>query len=322
MPSSDKRTAANRANASKSTGPRTPEGKAKSRLNALAHGLTAQTAVLPGEDPDQLEALSAALMKQLKPRGVVQRIIAERIVSLAWKLRRVARAEEDVAMQMRKRRGYDRIGRDLGRADGPRMLAESIRYNGERYLGESHDTRLTRLTEYELKLDAALRAGVRELMRLQKEAGRLAEEDSDEEQAPAEVTAWVAPEVAPEAEAPPAAEEAPIPQNEPNPSDGNDGAEGHDGDDPGLSCAAPAAWAAVPDRAEVRGDATGEAALGEAPSGEAPSGEAPVGETNPLPGGGEVPQVDDAPGVTPDSPSGSSAPVPGTFSSPPPAPRR
>ena len=35
-------------------------------------------------------------MRQLKPRGVVQRIIAERIVSLSWKLRRVARAEEAV----------------------------------------------------------------------------------------------------------------------------------------------------------------------------------------------------------------------------------
>ncbi|MFI5381076.1 MAG: hypothetical protein ACHRHE_17400, partial [Tepidisphaerales bacterium] len=45
------RTAANRRNALKSTGPRTPEGKAKSALNALKHGLTAQSPLLPTEDP-------------------------------------------------------------------------------------------------------------------------------------------------------------------------------------------------------------------------------------------------------------------------------
>lgn len=295
MPTSEKRLAANRANSTKSTGPRTPEGKQRSSLNAVAHGLTAQTAVLPGEDPDQLEALSTSLMKQLRPRGVVQRIIAERIVSLAWKLRRAARAEEDVALEMRKRPGYDRLGRNLNRADGPRMLAESIRWNGERRLGEYYDTRLTRLTEYELKLDAALRAGVRELMRLQKEAAAFEDvEDVLEGDA-----------AAPRTEAPPAAEAAPVAQNEPNEADEASAADGDGADDPGLRCAAPAARVA--------------------PGDDAPDdsrGEAPVGKTNPLPGGEQSPQVGAAPGVTPDSPGGSSAPVPGTSSSPPPGPRR
>jgi len=46
-----KRAATNRANAQNSTGPRTEPGKQRSSLNALGHGLTAQTAVLPSEDP-------------------------------------------------------------------------------------------------------------------------------------------------------------------------------------------------------------------------------------------------------------------------------
>ena len=48
---------ANRQNAKKSTGPRTEKGKAKSRLNAVTHGLTAWTVtpVLPNEDPKALE---------------------------------------------------------------------------------------------------------------------------------------------------------------------------------------------------------------------------------------------------------------------------
>src|SRR4051812_23525238 len=94
MPASQKQMDANRANAGKSTGPRTPGGKERSKMNAVTHGLTAQSSVLPGEDRSQLEALSASLMKQLKPRGVVQRIVAERVVSLAWKLRRGGRGGE------------------------------------------------------------------------------------------------------------------------------------------------------------------------------------------------------------------------------------
>ncbi|MGA2497773.1 MAG: hypothetical protein ABSH20_08535, partial [Tepidisphaeraceae bacterium] len=45
------RTAANRLNAQKSTGPRTAAGKAKSALNALKHGLTSQSPLLPTENP-------------------------------------------------------------------------------------------------------------------------------------------------------------------------------------------------------------------------------------------------------------------------------
>ena len=300
MPTSEKRVAANRINATKSTGPRTPEGKANSRLNALTHGLTAQTAVLPGEDREALELLAASLMKQLDPRGVVQRLIAERIVALAWKLRRAARAEEAVGLEMRKRPGHDRLGRHLGRADGARMLAESIRYSGEHYIGEWYDTRLSRLTDYELKLDAALRAGVRELMRLQKEARAFREVEDEREGERA----------APEAGAPSAAGDAPRLQNEPNAADaGAGGDDGNEGDDPGPRCAAPATRATGP--GEARGEAPGDARA-----------EAPLVETNPPPMNGDSPHVGAAPGVTPGSVTGSSAPVPGTSSSPPPGPRR
>jgi hypothetical protein len=191
MATSDKRVAANRQNAKKSTGPRTLDGKERARLNAVTHGLTAQTAVLPGEDPAELEALGKSLMRQLKPRGVVQRIIAERVVSLAWKLRRVARAEEAVAREMdeaalaswqRERDvnlAHDRYifaPRDRPRPrDGATLLAAS--WQSERH--SAKDERLLRLSEYELKLDAALRAAVRELLRLQKDAHAF--EDGEEE---------------------------------------------------------------------------------------------------------------------------------------------
>jgi hypothetical protein len=51
---SEKKAEANRRNALKSTGPKTPEGKDAVRLNALKHGLLSQEILLPGEDEEAL----------------------------------------------------------------------------------------------------------------------------------------------------------------------------------------------------------------------------------------------------------------------------
>ena len=80
---------ANRRNASKSTGPRTQTGKDISRRNALQHGMTARTLLLvPGEDAGALAELAAGVRAALAPVGAVETLLAERIVSLAWRLRR------------------------------------------------------------------------------------------------------------------------------------------------------------------------------------------------------------------------------------------
>jgi hypothetical protein len=52
---------ANRANAKRSTGPRSADGKAKSSKNSLAHGLTAQDIVIADEDPEEFERLRAGV---------------------------------------------------------------------------------------------------------------------------------------------------------------------------------------------------------------------------------------------------------------------
>ena len=57
----EKQLRANRKNAKKSTGPNTPEGKARSSKNALKHGLLARDAVLPGEDPADFDRQLTAL---------------------------------------------------------------------------------------------------------------------------------------------------------------------------------------------------------------------------------------------------------------------
>ena len=58
---------ANRANAQKSTGPRSVEGKSASRFNALQHGIDAASVVIPGEDPAAYDALAAEYRRDLRP---------------------------------------------------------------------------------------------------------------------------------------------------------------------------------------------------------------------------------------------------------------
>jgi len=80
---------ANRRNAEKSTGPRSADGKARSRHNALTHGLTAEHVVLPDEDADDFEALREAFVISLAPEDALQDQLVERAASLVWRLRRV-----------------------------------------------------------------------------------------------------------------------------------------------------------------------------------------------------------------------------------------
>jgi hypothetical protein len=55
--STTRQIAANQQNSQKSTGPKSPEGKAKSCLNHLSHGLTSSATIVPGEDPEEFKSL-------------------------------------------------------------------------------------------------------------------------------------------------------------------------------------------------------------------------------------------------------------------------
>ena len=90
---SERQTAANRANALHSTGPKTPEGKAAVRLNACWHGLLARDVVLPEEDADAFEDLFSQVRANLSPVGPIEEFLADSVVNAMWRLRRLARAE-------------------------------------------------------------------------------------------------------------------------------------------------------------------------------------------------------------------------------------
>ena len=108
--SSEKQIAANRANALKSTGPRTDEGKAAVRLNALRHGLYAATAVLPGESREEFEQLCDAIEAEWRPETPTESIFAERIAVCHWSMRRISMLRFQTSTEDESKR-LDRIDR-------------------------------------------------------------------------------------------------------------------------------------------------------------------------------------------------------------------
>jgi hypothetical protein len=87
---------ANRRNALRSTGPRTEEGKQRSRLNAVRHGLTAETVVASLEDAEDYKAFEAAIISDYDSETAVGRELVLRLASLLWRLRRANAIETDL----------------------------------------------------------------------------------------------------------------------------------------------------------------------------------------------------------------------------------
>src|SRR5437588_1457057 len=84
---------ANRLNAHKSTGPISQKGKAVSSLNALRSGIDAWSHIIPGEDPTELEALTAQFLLHYRPAGPTELSLVDTLISAEWIHRRLRRVE-------------------------------------------------------------------------------------------------------------------------------------------------------------------------------------------------------------------------------------
>ena len=93
--SSELQIEANRRNSLLSTGPRTPEGKAVSRFNALKSGIHAKSQVVPGEDPAELEALTDGYHQDWAPASHLECFLVDSLIRADWLLRRLARIEAE-----------------------------------------------------------------------------------------------------------------------------------------------------------------------------------------------------------------------------------
>ncbi len=96
--------AANQANAQRSTGPRTEEGKTASSRNALKHGLCAERVIIDAEDRDEWEALRADYADRHRPEGRAEVRLVDRIAQVAW------RRERGSVMEAAAWRSYARGG--------------------------------------------------------------------------------------------------------------------------------------------------------------------------------------------------------------------
>ncbi len=111
---------ANRHNARKSTGPKTEEGKARSRCNAVRHGLTGETVIGALEDAEDYKAFEVAVTADYDAQSAVERELVLRLASVLWRLRRATAMETGLfeiqaehLSGFRESRKLDRGSRDV-----------------------------------------------------------------------------------------------------------------------------------------------------------------------------------------------------------------
>ncbi len=90
------RAAVNRANAQKSTGPKTDQGRAISSQNSFKHGLYSKAILIPGEDPALFEALRAELVAEHRPAGLTEELLVNEIAQHYWRMQRYRSLEAQV----------------------------------------------------------------------------------------------------------------------------------------------------------------------------------------------------------------------------------
>src|ERR1044071_3463026 len=88
--------AANQANALHSTGPVTPEGKAAASRNAISHGLTAKSAMLAGDDPEEYRKHCRVFSNRFAHRDEIEKAVIQDIADIEWKLKRIPAIESAI----------------------------------------------------------------------------------------------------------------------------------------------------------------------------------------------------------------------------------
>jgi hypothetical protein len=147
--SSDRRIAANRRNALKSTGPRTDAGRALAARNAVKHGLTASHPLIAGESPEEFQAFLEGMLADLDPQGTWESYLAERIIAAAWRQRRVLGIEAG----LHQRENSDQ--------QDPAAMSRAFTSDA------MYTNSFSKLIRYETALDRARRRGFQDLVQAQ-----------------------------------------------------------------------------------------------------------------------------------------------------------
>ena len=157
-----------RENGAKSHGPKTEAGKQRSSQNALRHGLTSQTLVLPSEDPAEFQRLLDGYIQQFQPAGLVELDLVHEIVAAKWRLNRLALIETELLAG-----SIDYIEKDRaqdiedGEEDQPLTPAQSLAKAFDRLSSGS----LSFLARIESRLERTYSRALQNLLRMQAHRG-------------------------------------------------------------------------------------------------------------------------------------------------------
>lgn len=147
----------NQPTQTKSTGPRTPEGKERSSHNALRHGLTGRIVVLPSEDMSVYQAFCKELMADLAPETPVERQYAQTFCDTQWRLNR-ARSFEDSLLSLGHFEGATVPGVEQPEIQSALTAAKVFRQDSKSFMN---------LTLYEQRLQRTQKEALRQLQELQ-----------------------------------------------------------------------------------------------------------------------------------------------------------
>jgi hypothetical protein len=165
---------ANRLNAQKSTGPTSLAGKAASSLNALKSGIDAWSHIIPGEDPAELEALTAAFLLHFHPSDPNQLALVDTLISTEWIQRRLRRIEAQLWNYR-----VECLDKNLSHAD---FIDASIQHNSP--LGHAFHDALDPFTRIQRRIEGTNRMYLRTLKALQDLQAAAAVEQASEPDTP------------------------------------------------------------------------------------------------------------------------------------------
>ena len=140
----------NLANSQHSTGPKSAEGKQRSSQNALRHGLTAQTVVLPTEDPGAYQLHGQSFTTELAPKGSIETHLAQSLADISWRLNRVAAIESKLLEEAASPEALAKILASMS------MHSTRLSRQFERTASQLRDLQTTRRAQEQGELDKLL----------------------------------------------------------------------------------------------------------------------------------------------------------------------
>jgi hypothetical protein len=172
-PTSERKAASNKRNASKSTGPKTAQGKSWSRLNALKHGILASQTVLTTvegrEERAAFEQLVDGLAHDFAPVGTFEQVLVQQVAACLWRQRRLLMFENRTAFESREKRTF------IAMNEPEPVIQPQYLYQGERFDGDDivdkaglgldlpSERDMMRLVRYEASITRSLRNALAQL---------------------------------------------------------------------------------------------------------------------------------------------------------------